>query len=135
MPTQVLYGEQVVVLGRRGGWTRIAVPDQPSPLDRRGYPGWIRSWQLGAPAPRGATVMVTTKSAQLGNGLEVSLGTRLRRLARGPRLDRVWTPQGSTSIPSSAVIEPPGVVRTARMFLASTISGAASPHGATTAPA
>ena len=33
--------------GEAGGWTNIAVPDQPSPLDRRGYPGWVRSWQLG----------------------------------------------------------------------------------------
>ena len=32
MPTQVLYGERVLVLARRGGWTKIAVPDQPSPL-------------------------------------------------------------------------------------------------------
>jgi len=47
MPTQVLYGERVRVLGKRGGWTHIAVPDQPSPLDARGYPGWVRSWQLG----------------------------------------------------------------------------------------
>ena len=47
MPTQVLYGETVRVLVRRPGWTKIAVPDQPSPLDARGYPGWVRSWQLG----------------------------------------------------------------------------------------
>ena len=32
MPTQVLYGEQVRVLSVGRGWTKIAVPDQPSPL-------------------------------------------------------------------------------------------------------
>src|SRR2546421_9829376 len=69
MPTQVLYGEQVLVLGKRGGWTRIAVPDQPSPLDPRGYPGWVRSWQLGpALARRTATVTVTAPTARLANG-------------------------------------------------------------------
>ena len=47
MPTQVLYGERVIVLERQGAWTKIAVPDQPSPLDARGYPGWMP--QLAAP--------------------------------------------------------------------------------------
>ena len=59
MPTEVLYGESVRVLGKRAGWTHIAVPDQPSPLDARGYPGWVRSWQLG-PAST-ATLVVTVK--------------------------------------------------------------------------
>ena len=66
MPTQVLYGERVRVIARRGGWTRIAVPDQPSPLDPRGYPGWVRSWQLG-PA-FAAPLVVTARSARLPNG-------------------------------------------------------------------
>src|SRR3954454_21472509 len=38
MPTQVLYGESVRVLEQRAGWTHIAVPDQPSPLDSRAIP-------------------------------------------------------------------------------------------------
>ena len=69
MPTQVLYGETVRVLERRAGWTHIAVPDQPSPLDARGYPGWVRSWQLG-PAIK-APLVVTVKSATLANGTEI----------------------------------------------------------------
>jgi cell wall-associated NlpC family hydrolase len=77
MPTQVLYGEQVRVLARRGGWTKIAVPDQPSPLDARGYPGWVRSWQLG---PRVATpLVVTARSARLPNGTEVGFGSQVPR--------------------------------------------------------
>ena len=67
MPTQVLYGETVRVLERRGGWTHIAVPDQPSPLDPRGYPGWVRTWQLG-PALGNATAVVTARSVRLANG-------------------------------------------------------------------
>jgi len=75
MPTQVLYGEQVLVLARRGGWTKIAVPDQPSPLDARGYPGWVRSWQLGPAfaAPR----LVTARSARLANGMRVGFATQV----------------------------------------------------------
>src|SRR5207244_3075058 len=76
MPTQVLYGERVRVLARRGGWSHIAVPDQPSPLDARGYPGWVRSWQLG-PAVTGKTLLVTTRSAKLANGTEVGFATRV----------------------------------------------------------
>lgn len=75
MPTQVLYGEKVRVLVSRGGWTKIAVPDQPSPLDRRGYPGWVRSWQLGPffAAPR----VVTVRSARLANGTVVGFGSQV----------------------------------------------------------
>jgi cell wall-associated NlpC family hydrolase len=74
MPTQVLYGERVLVLDRRGGWTHIAVPDQPSPLDARGYPGWVRSWQLG-PAVTSKRLVVTVRSARLRNGTEVGFGS------------------------------------------------------------
>jgi cell wall-associated NlpC family hydrolase len=75
MPTQVLYGETVRVLDRRPGWTEIAVPDQPSPLDRRGYPGWVRSWQLGPARPPGA--LVTAATARLADGTEVGLGSEV----------------------------------------------------------
>src|SRR5262249_44145686 len=68
MPTQVLYGERVVVLERRGGWTKVAVPDQPSPLDPRGYPGRVESWQLRPAARGGATVTVTVPRARLSTG-------------------------------------------------------------------
>ena len=77
MPTQVLYGETVRVLVHRPGWTKIAVPDQPSPLDSRGYPGWVRSWQLG-PA-FAAPLVVTARTARLTNGTEVGFGTQVPR--------------------------------------------------------
>jgi gamma-D-glutamyl-L-lysine dipeptidyl-peptidase len=76
MPTQVLYGETVLVLETRGGWTHIAVPDQPSPLDARGYPGWVRSWQLGA-ATGGKQVLVTARTATLANGTEVGFAAEV----------------------------------------------------------
>lgn len=76
LPTQVLYGETVHVLAKQGGWTQIAVPDQPSPLDARGYPGWVRSWQLG-PAQAGRTVLVTARTAKLASGTEVGFGTQV----------------------------------------------------------
>jgi hypothetical protein len=103
MPTQVLYGERVRVLVRRGGWTRIAVPDQPSPLDTRGYPGWVRSWQLG-PA-FAAPLVVTTKVAKLPNGMQIGFGSQV--------------PPGV--LPAAATRKLPvtraGIVQTAEQFL------------------
>jgi cell wall-associated NlpC family hydrolase len=51
------------------------VPDQPSPLDPRGYPGWVRSWQLG-PA-FAAPLVVTAKVAQLPNGMQIGFGSQV----------------------------------------------------------
>jgi cell wall-associated NlpC family hydrolase len=75
MPTQVLYGETVRVLDQGPGWTKIAVPDQPSPLDARGYPGWVRTWQLGTAFK--APLVVTSRTATLANGTVVGYGTQV----------------------------------------------------------
>lgn len=122
MPTQVLYGERVRVLATRGGWTQVAVPDQPSPLDPRGYPGWILSWQLGrALAPTPATVTVSARSATLANGSEVSFGTALPLLRRSGPLVSVETPSGASTLPAAAVAPLPrtraDLARSARQFL------------------
>jgi gamma-D-glutamyl-L-lysine dipeptidyl-peptidase len=103
MPTQVLYGERVLVLATRLGWTRIAVPDQPSPLDRRGYPGWVRTWQLG-PA-FGAPLVVTARSARLASGTVVGFGSQVPAGA---------VPQAATrTLPATRS----DLVRTAESFL------------------
>ena len=103
MPTQVLYGEQVLVLSVERGWAKIAVPDQPSPLDARGYPGWVRSWQLGPAfaAPR----VVTVRSARLENGTQVGLGTQVPAGAVAATATRV--------LPHTRV----DLVRTAKQFV------------------
>jgi gamma-D-glutamyl-L-lysine dipeptidyl-peptidase len=103
MPTQVLYGERVRVLARQGGWTRIAVPDQPSPLDPRGYPGWVRSWQLG-PA-FAAPLVVTTKVAKLPNGTQVGFGSQVPAC--------VLPAVATRRLPATRA----GIVRTAEQFL------------------
>ena len=103
MPTQVLYGETVRVLERRAGWTHIAVPDQPSPLDKRGYPGWVRSWQLG-PAIK-APLVVTVKSATLANGTEIGFGSQ------------VASGTVSTTATRPLVHTRPDLVRTAKQFV------------------
>ena len=37
--TQLLPGEEAVVLGEADGWFQVVIPSQPSHLDARGYPG------------------------------------------------------------------------------------------------
>jgi len=122
MPTQVLYGEQVVVLARRGAWTKIAVPDQPSPLDERGYPGWVLSWQLRPAPPGPSTVTVTVPRARLSTGTEVSFGTQLPLVERDARSLSVRTATGGVArLPVAAAKPLPltraDLVRSAKLFL------------------
>src|ERR1700758_754171 len=44
--TQALYGDRVVVLQEQGDWDQVVVPDQSTPKDSQGYPGWIPKAQL-----------------------------------------------------------------------------------------
>ncbi|MEO6143495.1 MAG: hypothetical protein ABIP19_05895 [Dermatophilaceae bacterium] len=39
--TQALHGDRVIVTARSGSWVKVVVPDQPTPLDPLGYPGWV----------------------------------------------------------------------------------------------
>src|SRR5919199_1580284 len=76
--TQALYGERVRVIARRGAWRKVVVPDQPTPRDPRGYPGWVRASELTRSVPR---VTVTTKTGKF-RGLRLSYGTGTPKLAR-----------------------------------------------------
>jgi gamma-D-glutamyl-L-lysine dipeptidyl-peptidase len=98
--TQALYGEKVVVLALRDGWAKVAVRDQPTPLHRSGYPGWLPVRQLaGGYNDSGASRIVATRTALLhlrGRTLRLSYGTRLPVIGRNTRGDwLVRTPDGS----------------------------------------
>ena len=82
--TQALYGERVQVLETRGAWARVVVPDQPTPRDRRGYPGWLRRSEL---APSVSPVTVTRRLQRVrigGRTLVLSYGTGTPRMPRTP---------------------------------------------------
>lgn len=135
--TQVLFGEPVRVLERRSAWTRIAVPNQPSPRDPRGYPGWVPATHLHASPDfgrllSGSVAIVSAPTAGL-RGLpgapELSFGTRLPVLGQVADEVVVATPSGrrgrlpATDVrvyaSASAIPRPTGraIVAAARTFL------------------
>lgn len=138
LETQALYGTRVLVLERRGAWSRIVVPSQPTPRDARGYPGWVPSVQVtGSPTlaglRRATQAIVTSRTAWLRTSsgrrvLRLSFGTRLPVVASTPSAVRVATPHGAVLtlarsavalVPQgSSVPRPPGrqLVATAQRF-------------------
>ena len=101
--TQVLLGDRVVVTARSGAWVKVVVPDQPTPLDPRGYPGWVPAIQLTGTAPPASTLVATvtattawlrTDDASASQVVEVSFGTRLPRISASGAWVRVASPSG-----------------------------------------
>jgi cell wall-associated NlpC family hydrolase len=101
--TQALLGDRVVVTALSGTFAKVVVPDQPTPLDPGGYPGWVPLAQLTASAPPTAATVATivsrtawlrTDDAAGGSALEVSFGTRLPVVGTVDGLVRVGLPGG-----------------------------------------
>jgi cell wall-associated NlpC family hydrolase len=124
--TQALYGESVRVLARRGDWTEVAVADQPTPLDSRGYPGWLptRQLRLGAALDsRGSYVVVKARTAKLrlkARTITLAYGTRLPLVRRTEGLAIVRTPDGEGTLAGAArPVRPSGaaIVAAARRFV------------------
>jgi len=46
LETQVLLGTEVAVLGEQGDWVQVTVPDQATPKNENGYPGWVPKVQI-----------------------------------------------------------------------------------------
>jgi cell wall-associated NlpC family hydrolase len=136
--TQALLGEPVVVIGRRGRWAHVVVPDQPTPRNVKGYPGWVPAAQLApsrrfARELRGPIAIVTRPTASLrpaGSArIEVSYGTRLPVVGAAGDDVLVATPSGGQGRiaraavavhPTAAAIPSPSgrrIVADARRFL------------------
>jgi cell wall-associated NlpC family hydrolase len=85
--TQALLGDHVVVVrlpARWPGWARVVVASQPTPLDRRGYPGWVPRRQLTAHAPPATSTRATVLARTAW--LRDDTGTRLFRVSFGTDL-------------------------------------------------
>ncbi len=139
--TQALYGSPVVVLKQRGRWSYVAVRGQPTPLDARGYPGWLPTRQLTGNLSmldlvRTHPVAVVTARtawlrdpATLARRIQVSFATRLPVVGRLGDSDLVATPDGGrlavrtrkvAEYASLGAVHPSGgraLVRAARGFI------------------
>ncbi|HMM95168.1 C40 family peptidase, partial [Phycicoccus sp.] len=136
--TQALLGDRVHLTAVSGRFAKVVVPDQRTPLDPRGYPGWVPLVQLSATAPPPATTSATvvSRTAWLHDddtagrrAMEVSFGTRLPvlgsvgamtrlglpggRVLRAPAADVSVTERGAAALPPEGA----GLVRSARMFV------------------
>ena len=136
--TEALLGDRVVIVGLRPHWAKVVVPSQPTPTDRRGYPGWVPLRQLTAraPTPAAQVATVTSRTAWLRSDdgdnartIEISFGTRLHVLGQVGHYVRVLTPRGGARRLSddNVVVHAPGdaalaatragLERTAKSFL------------------
>ncbi len=142
---QALYGEEVVVLRRRGGWDEVALPDAYAP-GGFGDQGWLPARQLVAAdstltadlinAPTALVTATTTSLHRLGASgapggppIELSFDTRLPVLGEHPPWVTVRTPDGAAGLvarsavsvlaPGSLSPQPTGaqIVATAKRFL------------------
>ena len=57
--TEVVPGEEIVVLKTQGDWTYVVVPSHSSTKDERGYPGWLPTAALAEPV---ATLLSKARS-------------------------------------------------------------------------
>ncbi|MBC7277820.1 C40 family peptidase [Nocardioides sp.] len=65
--TEVVPGEQVVVVETQGEWTYVVVPSHASSKDDRGYPGWMPAGALADDAER------PVETAETAEGVEALL--------------------------------------------------------------
>ena len=79
--TELIAGERLVMMERRGGWLRVVVPGHATGLDPRGYPGWARPGGL-VEAPSWDPDLAVVAP----NGAGLPLGALLRREGEGVRL-------------------------------------------------
>lgn len=100
--SQALFGQEVLVLEEKEGWSHVIVLDQSSSKDERGYPGWVPSVQLSTPAAQtdsGRFAIIISEFSDLlseegEKELELSFLTSLSIERENDDLLAVSTPSG-----------------------------------------
>jgi hypothetical protein len=113
--TELIAGERLVVLERRGGWLRVVAPGHATGLDPRGYPGWARPGglvdasgrepDLAVVAPNPAMQTIGSSGRRSGAAWA---GPALARESRGFALGLLL---GQRLVSKMAVPSPPGALR------------------------
>ena len=118
LETQGVLGSRVIVDRIDGSWAKIVVTHQPTPRDKRGYPGWVPLAQLVKDSPFAVlmgtrpTATVTALRSHLADtpsgarrGIEVSFDTVLPVLGRTGKAVRVAVPGGRPQyLPAADVV-------------------------------
>jgi gamma-D-glutamyl-L-lysine dipeptidyl-peptidase len=107
--TQLLYGEEVIVIEEKENWVHVIIPDQPTSKNKNGYPGWVPSSQL-VKCPldwniiEGPVVIITNPKTFLEESyIELSYQTILPLLKEGEGKVLVKTPDGTDLLNSDHV--------------------------------
>ncbi len=109
--TQVLYGQEVLLLEEKEEWAHILVPEQPSSKNEHGYPGWVPKCQL-VPCPadwdlhEGPVVVVTKPRAILTNETKLELSFQTMLPLSREEDGQVWvkTPNGTGALDREHVV-------------------------------
>ncbi len=116
--TQLLLGEEVVLLERVGSWARVECPEQPRCIDGRwgGYLGWVR---IDALIPKRQTPNATVQLPWVAvQGVALSMGSRLLAEELDPQRLLVLLPDGRRGVlPKAALTPPHSLAATATAFL------------------
>ncbi|WP_374717620.1 NlpC/P60 family protein [Neobacillus sp.] len=107
--TQVLFGQEVLVIEEKNGWAHIIVPEQPSSKNELGYPGWIPTCQLKKRPENwnldtGPVVVVNKPKARLSQKMELSYQTVLPLLRENDQQVIVQTPEGTGILDKKQVV-------------------------------
>lgn len=102
--TQMLYGRKVVVLSKRGKWSRVEIPSQTGHHFPNGVIGWVPSAQLSAvpppdpPPESGRAVVVSVPSAWLYGEADGVVGGRQVLLSYDTELPELSASHGFTFV-------------------------------------
>lgn len=130
--TQLLLGEEVLVLDEVDSWSRVVATGQPCHADARGYPGWVRTAHLGdGRPPYGREAVVSQPSCvyagHRAGPLTLSFGTVVQVLDHEEPVASVALGDGQRgALPRAALRDQPAgdptagseaVLEAARQFL------------------
>lgn len=109
LESQAVLGSEVEITELSGDWAHIVVPEQSTPRDERGYPGWVPVEQLvendefarrveDLPSAQVTADRASLTDAPAGEELqEISFNTRLPVLETTPEALHVALPDSSTA--------------------------------------
>ena len=113
--TQAVFGEPVIVVGERDGWTEVRLPWQPTSSDPVGYPGWIPSAHIiewsGSPEfaietrrLRHQDTTLSIGSAHTSLSSDASMPTLREQLEQFLGVQYLWTGMSGWGVDCSGLI-------------------------------